>query len=659
METEATHDFLGQIERLQKRLERERKARAEAEAIAEQGLRNLYKKQQEIELLQTVASAANEAVTFAEALQTTLKCVCLYTGWAVGHVYLPDPSLPCELISTELWHFTIPERYQLFREATASTRLAKGIGLPGQVLAAGTPVWMPDVTQADSFPRAFAAHQQGLRAGFAFGVALEEEVVAVLEFFSHEIVAIDEALVAVMGHISSQLSRIVERERATERIHYLAYHDTLTESPNRRLLKDRLDVSLEQAQCYTRQLGILFLDLDRFKVVNDSLGHKSGDQLLEQVALRLKQCVRKGDTIARSGGDEFVVLLPEVANDAEVDCIAARILAVMQPSFLLEGQEVYVTFSIGGSTFPLGGHHAEVLLKNADIALYKAKQNGRNCYELFTTEMASQAQETLQLETSMRKALVNKEFAVHYQPQVAIGTGRIIGMEALVRWNHPQLGTISPAHFIPLAEETGLIVPLGMWVLETACWQLKAWQDAGAEHLRLSVNLSLRQFQQPDLVSSITAILKQTGIPPNTLDLEITESIAVKDMQNTQVVMQSLKGLGVRLSLDDFGTGYSSLSSLSLLPMDTVKIDQSFIKSMLVDPRNAAIAKSIIQMSRSLNMHIVAEGVETPQQLQFLADCDCDTMQGYLFSKPLQAEDFTRLLSEQSEQSKQTQQKAA
>ena len=636
-----------EIARLQKRLERERKARAEAEAIAEQGLRTLYKKQQEIELLQTVAVAANEAHTFPCALQAALDAICAYTGWPLGHVYMPDPRCPQELVSSTLWHMNPPERYQAFREITSATRLKVGEGLPGAALATGQPTWISDVGCAPNFIRRKVAQQQGLRAGFAFAVQIEGECVAILEFFTQEILETDAALLEAMTHIGTQLSRVVERERSAERIQHLAYHDTLTELPNRRLFQDRLDISLTQTRQYRRELGVLFLDLDRFKVINDSLGHHCGDELLQQVATRLLSCVRCGDTIARSGGDEFVILLPEIIGMADIQKVAERILSAMQSPFLLSGQEVYVTFSVGGSAYPLAGDDAETLLKNADIALYKAKQQGRNRYELFTPQMASQAQETLLLETSLRKAFANEEFVVYYQPQVDANSGHIIGMEALVRWLHPEWGMISPAQFIPMAEETGLIIPLGAWVLRTACHQARDWQQEGLLPLRLSVNLSLRQFQQANLVSQVREILQEARLAPALLDLEITESIAVENLETTLQTLLDLKRLGVHLSLDDFGTGYSSLSSLSTLPMDTVKIDKSFVQTLLTDPRNAAIAGSIIHMARSLNLQVIAEGVETPQQRQFLMEHRCHSIQGYLFSKPLTAGDFTDLLAKE------------
>ncbi|CEK14851.1 diguanylate cyclase (GGDEF) domain-containing protein [Chthonomonas calidirosea] len=633
------------IERLQKRLERERQARKEAEAIAENGLRQLYQKQKEIELLQNVAIAANESASLISALEKTLLLVCQYMDWPVGHVYLPDIQNSNQLISSPIWYFHLPnpEHYKDFRDSVQRSPLEKGVGLPGQVLDTGKPFWVPDISQCTKCPRACLIVQYGFRSGFAFPVNVAGKCYAILEFFYGDISTPDPKIMELTEHIATQLGRVVERELATENIRHLAYHDTLTGLPNRRLFQDRLYVSLAQCTRYKREMGVLFLDLDRFKVINDSLGHHNGDELLRQVASRLVWCVREGDTVSRSGGDEFVVLLPEVGSLEDIHNVANRILAAMQPPFRLGEHEIFVTFSIGGSAYPYAGTDAETLLKNADLALYKAKQRGRNCYEMFTPQLATQAQETLQLETSLRKAFVNHEFVVYYQPQVDTVTGQIIGMEALIRWHHPELGMIPPSEFIPLAEETGLIIPLGDWVLRTACQQAQLWYKKG-HRLRVAVNLSLRQFQQANLVEDIEKILTETHLDPQLLELEITESVAMSDLARTMQVLQALKRLGVHLSLDDFGTGYSSLSSLSLLPVDTVKIDKSFIQTLQADPRNAAIVETILHMARNLQLHVVAEGVEEPQQQQFLTERHCHTVQGYLFSKPLTAQDFESLL---------------
>jgi diguanylate cyclase (GGDEF)-like protein len=638
-----------QIERLQKRLERERLARREAETIAENGLRQLYQKQKEIELLQNVAIAANEATSFTVALEKALLLICQHINWPVGHVYLPDIQNNNQLVSSSIWYLHVPnpEYYKDFCDSVQRSPLEIGVGLPGQVLATGKPFWISDISQCTKCPRACLILRYGFRSGFAFPVNIAGKCHAILEFFHGEASIPDPKLMELTEHIATQLGRVVEREVATQNIQHLAYHDTLTGLPNRRLFQDRLHVSLAQCARHKREMGVLFLDLDRFKVINDSMGHHNGDELLRQVASRLVGCVREGDTVSRSGGDEFVVLLPEVSGLEDIHDVANRILSAMQPPFRLDEQEVFVTFSIGASAYPYAGTDAETLLKNADLALYKAKQRGRNCYEMFTPQLATQAQATLQLETNLRKALANHEFSVYYQPQVDTLTGKIIGMEALVRWQHPDLGIIPPHEFIPLAEETGLIIPLGAWVLRTACHHAHLWHSKG-HRLRVSVNLSLRQFQQADLVDEIKKILVETQLDPNLLDLEITESVAMSNMERTMQILQALKRLGVHLSLDDFGTGYSSLSSLSLLPVDTVKIDKSFIQGLQTDLRNAAIVETIIHMARNLQLHVVAEGVEVPQQQHFLSEHRCHIIQGYLYSKPLTAQDFENFLNDQA-----------
>ncbi len=393
------------VERLKKRLDRERKARAEAEHIAENGLRSLYAKQQEIELLQDISSASNEAKSLTEALSFAIERICRHTGWPVGHVYWPDPEHSDVLISTGIWACSPPDKYDAFREKTADTPLAYGVGLPGRVLSTRKAVWIPDVSIDPNFPRAPWAMSAGLRAGYAFGVFVDGELAAVLEFFSRDRIEINPSLLDAMGHIATQISRVVERERYAEKIQFLAYHDTLTGLPNRRLLKDRLDIAIDQAARHGRQMAVLFLDLDRFKVVNDSLGHKGGDHLLVQVSNRLRDCVRKGDTVARWAGDEFVVVLAEVEHEDDAREIAERILDAMSTPTVVGEQELYVTFSIGGSLFPWCGNSPDTMLKSADIALYRAKQHGRNRYELFTDQIAQESESQVLLETNLRRAV--------------------------------------------------------------------------------------------------------------------------------------------------------------------------------------------------------------------------------------------------------------
>jgi diguanylate cyclase (GGDEF)-like protein/PAS domain S-box-containing protein len=437
---------------------------------------------------------------------------------------------------------------------------------------------------------------------------------------------------------------ITERKQAEETIRHLAYHDGLTGLPNRTLFEDRLTVTLAQARRKKGIAAVMFLDLDRFKVVNDTVGHAMGDQLLQSVAERLRALVRDGDTVARVGGDEFTVLLPEVARVEDAVEVAERILETLRQPWQVNGHEFRITTSIGIAMCPGDGDDAESLIRNADTAMYRAKDGGRDNYKLYTRAMNSRIAERLALESSLRRAVEREEFAVHYQPQVNIETGRIVGVEALVRWRHPQQGLVSPLEFIPVAEETGLIVPLGAWVLRTACTQNRAWQDAGLPPMRMAVNLSARQFQRHDLLDTVAAALAESGLPPQYLQLEITEGAAMQDVDLTLAILRELKDTGVQVSIDDFGTGHSSLSYLKRFPIDVVKIDQSFVQDLTVDPNDAAIASTIIVMAHALNLKVIAEGVETAEQLAFLRERACDEMQGFLFSRPKPAPELDQML---------------
>ncbi len=437
---------------------------------------------------------------------------------------------------------------------------------------------------------------------------------------------------------------ITEHKLTEARIEHLAYHDALTGLPNRTLFMDRLGRELLETSRQEQKIGILFLDLDRFKIINDSLGHKIGDLLLQGVAERLRGCVRSSDTVSRLGGDEFVVLLPLIKHREEVDRVAHSIVEKMQKPFLLEGKECFVTASVGVSIYPDDGTDVEALMKNSDMAMYHAKEQGRNAFEVFTPTMNQHAVERLSLETGLHRALENNEFLLYYQPQVNLRTGHIYGLEALLRWQHPTRGMISPLDFIPLAEETGLIVPIGQWVLRAACRQAMDWQEQGHGLLQMGVNLSLCQFRQVNLVSEVMRALQESGLQALNLDLEITESMAMEGIQSKIATLQNLRRQGLKLSLDDFGTGFSSLNYLRQLPIDTVKIDRSFVQQITVDARDAAIAANIIHMAHTLGLKVVAEGVETLAQRAFLEQQGCDAIQGYLVSRPLPATECTRLL---------------
>jgi diguanylate cyclase (GGDEF)-like protein/PAS domain S-box-containing protein len=433
---------------------------------------------------------------------------------------------------------------------------------------------------------------------------------------------------------------ITERTYAEEQIKHLAYHDALTNLPNRLLFKDRLTVALSHAHRESSRLAVLFLDLDRFKVINDSLGHNIGDQLLQAVAARVQACVRDSDTVARLGGDEFTVLLPRLTRSDDAAPVAQKIIDAIRHPFHIEGREFFTTTSIGISLFPEDGTDAEALIKNADTAMYQAKEVGRDNYQLFNAHVNAKALQRITIEHGLRKALVNEEFAVHYQPIFDIRSGRVTGTEALLRWTHPEMGKIPPGTFIPLAESTGAMIPIGGWALREAVRQAKRWYDAGHRSTTIAVNLSVTQLQQPDLVQHVREILEETQLPANLLELEITESSAMLHPEMSARTLFELKKLGLRISLDDFGTGHSSLSYLKRFPIDTLKIDQSFVHDITTDPDTASIVEAIIAMAHSLRLKVIAEGVEFIEQANFLRTHGCDQMQGFLIRPPVPADEI-------------------
>jgi diguanylate cyclase (GGDEF)-like protein len=410
------------------------------------------------------------------------------------------------------------------------------------------------------------------------------------------------------------------------------------------MLNERLKHALHQGARYNRGIAVMFIDIDRFKVINDSLGHSAGDRMLQDCARRLTECLRESDTIARLGGDEFVVMIENFTAPRDAIVVAQKVLVGMAKPFFVDGQEFLVSASIGISTFPDDGADAETLLKNADIAMYRAKDLGRNNYQFYSAQMNKHTFERLAMESSLRRAVERNEFLLHYQPKLDLRTGAIAGVEALVRWQHPDWGMVSPAQFIPLAEETGLIVQIGEWVLRTACEQSRKWREEGIPALRIAVNLSARQFAQKTLLRDVGRIIAESGLTPESLELEITESLVMHNPEQATQTLEELKAMGISLSIDDFGTGYSSLSYLKRFPLDCVKIDRSFIKDIPVDADDMAITKGVIALGHSLRLKVVAEGVETAEQLDFLRANDCDELQGFFFSKPLPSEEVTTFL---------------
>jgi diguanylate cyclase (GGDEF)-like protein/PAS domain S-box-containing protein len=438
--------------------------------------------------------------------------------------------------------------------------------------------------------------------------------------------------------IEGTLVDITERKFAEERVQSLAYYDALTGLPNRILLRDRLSMALANARRQKHKVALLFVDLDRFKTINDSLGHSVGDLLLQEVAERLKRGVREEDTVARLGGDEFLIVLTHIDDIPSVAVSAERFMDAMTTRFVIQGHSLSIGCSLGISIFPEHGADSETLIKHADAAMYGAKDGGRNNFQFFTADMNAQAVERLTLENGLRLALEKKELFLVYQPQMDIATGKIRGLEALLRWQHPELGLVPPDKFIRIAENSGLIVPIGEWVLRTACSQARKWQDEGLPAVSIAVNVSAVQFRQQGLCELIRKVLLATGLAPHCLELELTESLLLGDADVTLSVLQELKAMGLTLAIDDFGTGYSSFSYLKRFPVDKLKIDRSFVRDVAVNPDDAAITTAIISMAKSLNLEVIAEGVENEAQMSFLRAHQCDEIQGYYFSKPLAAD---------------------
>jgi diguanylate cyclase (GGDEF)-like protein/PAS domain S-box-containing protein len=433
------------------------------------------------------------------------------------------------------------------------------------------------------------------------------------------------------------------RAMALEMAH-LAQHDFLTSLPNRLLLTERFSHAINLAQRHHKQVGLLFLDLDNFKHINDSLGHTIGDRLLQSVASRLMECVRTTDTVCRQGGDEFVILLAEIGKPQDTAQVAETLRTSLALPHLIDGHELHVSLSIGISVFPDDGTNVDVLMQNADAAMYHAKASGRNNYQFFKPDMNVRAVRRQLVESSLRRALKQEEFLLHYQPKIDLASGAITGVEALIRWQDPDLGLVYPAQFVTIAEENGLIVPVGRWVLREACRQVKAWLDTGLAAVPVSVNISAMEFRHKNFLAGLALILKETGLAPHYLELEMTESILMHDTESSASVLQALKAMGVQLAIDDFGTGYSSLSYLKRFPIDTLKIDQSFVRDIATDADDATIVAAVIGMGRNLKQRVIAEGVETQAQLEFLQARHCDEGQGFHFSHPVPAEDFARLL---------------
>jgi diguanylate cyclase (GGDEF)-like protein len=479
---------------------------------------------------------------------------------------------------------------------------------------------------------AATSRERGIRAAEAQG-ASDDHVLMLQQANAHLVIT------------SIEAHKLAEQvQAAKDNLEHLVHHDVLTDLPNRTLLQDRLGQAIELARRQGRQLAVMFMDLDQFKHINDSLGHAVGDQLLQSVAQRLVGGVRHSDTVSRQGGDEFVLLLPYIEHAEDAMLSAQKVLTALAPPHHIDGHELHIDASIGISIYPEDGQDAETLIKNADIAMYHAKEGGRNNYKFFEQDMNARAVERQSIEAGLRRALERQEFVLHYQPKINLHSGAIVGVEALVRWQHPQRGLLAPAQFVPIAEDSGLILPNGRWVLREACRQARTWQDAGLPPITVAVNTSALEFRAKDFLENVRAALEESRLEPRYLELELTESVLMRDAKATGSVLHALADLGIKLAIDDFGTGYSSLSYLRQFPIDTLKIDQSFVSRMTHNPDDAAIVSAVISMAKALRLCVIAEGVETAEQLAFLLAQHCDEGQGYFFGRPMAAEALATLL---------------
>ncbi|MEH2613069.1 putative bifunctional diguanylate cyclase/phosphodiesterase [Bradyrhizobium sp. AZCC 1693] len=648
-----------QILRIERRLQRERAARLEAEAVAERGLRELYEKQQQLALLETIAAASNQSTSVEDTFHLAIEEICKFTEWPLGQVYIVHRSgEDLRLDPLHVRHAADADALRPMMEATKATSFASGEGLPGRVFASATPVWLQHLAADRNLPRADAVAACGIKSGMAFPILVGRDVAAVVEFFSYKEQEPDAALLTLLGQIGIQLGRVIERKQAQDRLIHDASHDGLTGLPNRVLFRDRVDRAVARARrIFDEHFAVLFIDLDRFKLVNDSLGHAAGDDLLVEIAQRLNDVLQRhsaAHTLARLGGDEFTVLLEELDSPDKAMQIGELLIDALRTPILIDGQEIYASASIGVANIAGTEQSPETLLRNADLAMYRAKSLGRGRVELYDTGLHDIAVERLRLEGNLRRALANNEFILHYQPIVSLDTHDIVGFESLIRWQRGPGDIVPPGDFVGVAEDTGLIVLIGGWVLSEACRMLAQLQVqfSRPEPLTMSINISPRQFIQPDFINQVRRAVSGAGLEPRSVRLEITETVAIGDPERTILVLKALHDFGVRISIDDFGTGYSSLNYLHRLPVDTLKIDRSFVTGLGLTVEGTQIIRAILDLAENLKIDVVAEGTEQEGQIRQLADMGCHYAQGYYFSKPLPPNDLKALLDKSAPLSK-------
>jgi diguanylate cyclase (GGDEF)-like protein len=598
-------------------------------------------------------SATNEAIMRAKSRAELFDLVCLAAS--IGAKFT---STTIALAGADSDQLESVAAAGPSAETTRNIRLSidperpEGRGMSGTAFRTRQPCISNDYLNDDRV-RVFHAvvRDDGARSGAAFPLIAHDQAVGVMIYMSTEPGTFTSEFVELLQRLADNVSfamenfdRTDEKNQADERIEYLASHDSLTDLPNRETFNGLLREAIDEAQRHDHRFAVLFIDLDRFKVINDSLGHEAGDLLLLEVANRLRGALRTSDVVARLGGDEFVVILDQCGEIDDVQRIATGLLVSLAEPMELAGHECHTTASIGIAMYPANGSDAQTLTKNADMAMYLAKEDGKNGYRFFSKEVKTQSIERLSLESALRRALEREQFSLNYQPKVDMETGQITGVEALLRWAHPDLGSVSPAQFIPLAEETGLIVPIGRWVLNEACAQAMAWQRRGLLPLSRAVNLSPRQFVDEHLLQDVDEALAASGMSPVLPQLAVTESMMMRNVGRALKVLDAIQSRGIRLAIDDFGTGYSSMSLMKHFPIDTIKIDRSFVRDLPQDSEDQAIAQAIISRGKALGMTVVAEGVENAEQEAFLRAHGCDEMQGFLISKPVPARQMAELL---------------
>jgi diguanylate cyclase (GGDEF)-like protein/PAS domain S-box-containing protein len=593
-----------------------------------------------LEIQYAIAWILAESATLYVATNKILKIICTRLHWDCGTIWAVDTDANV-LRCTRVWQ--MPELHNVaFQLESLSRSYELGIGLPGQIWKERKAVWKSDILHEVDFLRKDSAAELGLNTAVAFPIIYENEVLGVIEFLSRKTLESDQDLLLWFESIGNQFGLFLKRKHMERQMLYLAEHDILTGLSNRTLLEQYLNTAIQTAIENNQKLAVIFLDLDHFKNINDSLGHEAGDFLLKEISERFTECLRPQDRISRLGGDEFVIIIPNIQSKEQVVEIITRLQNQLAEKISLKDKDFFITVSIGVSLYPEDGSTVQTLIKAADIAMYTVKEKGRNNFQFCTPEMTVLAENRAVLENNLRKALENDEFILYYQPKIDLATKKVSGMEALIRWKRPE-GILLPSTFIAAAETSDLIIPIGEWVLKKAFMQNKIWQTEGLAPITMSVNLSVRNLNN-NLLQLMEKTLEETQLDPNTFEIELTESVLMDNVENNIEILRSLKAMGVQISIDDFGTGYSSLSYLKRFPIDTLKIDQAFVRDIATDPDDAAIVTAIIAMAHSLGFKVIAEGVETQEQLKFLCEHGCDEIQGFYFGRPLPVDEATHFM---------------